>query len=99
MRPVLSAPHARRRFMRRKAARLILHFSFAAAIAVRAEQSIMHYELCIMHCGTPHSSFFIRGSDSAAPKAPLCKGGQLRAPPVADAASSKEWQRSKFRER
>ena len=33
------------------------------------------------------------------PKAPLCKGGRLRAPPVTEEASKKEWQRSKFCER
>ena len=32
-------------------------------------------------------------------KAPLCKGGRLRAPPGAEKASKKEWQWSKFCER
>ncbi len=32
-------------------------------------------------------------------RAPLCKGGRLRAPPVAEEASKKEGQRSKFCER
>ena len=36
---------------------------------------------------------------SPVPKAPLCKGGRLRAPPVAEEASKKEWQWSKFCER
>ena len=35
-------------------------------------------------------------SASPVPKAPLWKGGRLRAPPVAEEASKKEWQRSKF---
>ena len=38
-------------------------------------------------------------SASPVPKAPLWKGGRLRAPPVAEEASKKEWQRSKFCER
>ena len=42
---------------------------------------------------------WLRRSASPVPKAPLCKGGRLRAPPVAEEASKKEWQRSKFCER
>ena len=39
---------------------------------------------------------WLRQSASPVPKAPLWKGGRLRAPPVAEEASKKEWQRSKF---
>ena len=42
---------------------------------------------------------WLRRSASPSPKAPLWKGGRLRAPPVAEEASKKEWQRSKFCER
>ena len=49
-------------------------------------------------CGRP-SAIFLKGNILATTKyGELSKWGRLRALPVADEASSKEWQRSKFRE-
>ena len=52
-----------------------------------------HYPCCTRRGRRP------RRPEPSSPKAPLWKGGRLRAPPVAEEASKKEGQRSKFCER
>ena len=74
--------------MRRKAARFVAHGTCAASLFICGDSRAPEVPPDVGELESlPH------------PKAPLCKGGRLRALPVADTASNKEWQRSKFRER
>ena len=72
----------------------------AAAAAGRGSPVSCLLLLKRLRSGSPLGGFAGgRAAGVAWQKAPLWKGGRLRAPPVAEKASKKEWQWSKFCER